>query len=206
MNDIPKNLQARPVINGFILPWFVDETIDPIDFRVSDQRKIFKAHRQALCWICGKRRDPTFSFVIGPMCSINRISAEPPAHHDCAMYSVTHCPFLSRPQMKRSPRDLPVDKIDPPGNMLLRNPGVVAIWVTKDYETSVHPEGLLFHIGDPLKVQWFRQGQTATRSEVLESIDKGFPLLMNAALNDGLGAIQELQVLRQRAMRYVPLE
>jgi hypothetical protein len=36
-----------------------------------------------------------WSFVVGPMCGINRNSAEPPSHKECAQWSARNCPFLS---------------------------------------------------------------------------------------------------------------
>jgi hypothetical protein len=113
------------------------------------------------------------------MCGITRTSAEPPSHHECAVYSAKFCPFLSRPNMKR--RDHEAVKAmgsTAAGNMLDRNPGVCAVWTTKSYD--VFPDGrggTLVRVGDPTKVEWFAEGREATRAEVDVSIDSGLPTL-----------------------------
>jgi len=44
--------------------------------------------RHKRCWLCGQPLGKFMCFVVGPMCAINKTSAEPPSHRDCALYAV----------------------------------------------------------------------------------------------------------------------
>lgn len=208
--ELPANMrQLGRLPSGFVIPWFVDRTLDPIDFRIVDMGKLAKAHKQKRCWLCGQTRGAYLAFVIGPMCSINRISAEPPCHLACARYAVHVCPFLSNPQMRRSPRPLPEERREPAGKMIDRNPGVSAIWITKSYQlvrAEIGNEGSLFRIGPPERIEWYCQGREATRTEVMRSIDSGYPLLLELAKRDGPEAIRELDKAFKAALPLLPTE
>src|SRR5262245_13722710 len=83
---------------GYPVPWFVDWINGKPDFRVVRPDGPGIAHRKHLCWVCGKSRHTRLAaFVIGPMCAVNRISAEPPSHLECATFAATACPFLTHP-------------------------------------------------------------------------------------------------------------
>jgi hypothetical protein len=193
--ELPRRMAKLPRDHrGYPVPWFVyfDEQGVP-DFRVLGQGKVAQAVNHQLCWVCGEQRGRNFSFVIGPMCAVNRISAEPPCHRDCAIFSARACPFLSRPKMRRNEKDLPQFAgkeasyaSHSPGIPIERNPGVTLVWGTRSFKTisvparpGVNP-GVLFNIGEPEECLWYAQGRTATRAEVLESIDTGLPILREA--------------------------
>lgn len=201
IRGLPRDRHGRPV------PWFVhvDEHGAP-DFRVIRRGGIGEAMRRGLCWVCGTLRGREAAFVIGPMCAVNRISAEPPSHRECAKYSADACPFLSVPAMKRRERGLPEDRVDPPGVAIMRNPGVACVWFSRGVTVERVPRGVLFNIGEPSRVLWRAQGRAATRAEVLASIDSGYPLLQDACQRDR-DPEQSLAMLdgqREVAMRYLP--
>jgi hypothetical protein len=202
MAGLPLDPEGRPI------PWFVDRNpaTGEYDFRVMDSRKIGYAVRNKLCWVCGNPMgDAKPTFVSGPMCGVNRISAEPPSHHDCAVYSATRCPFLTTPRRKRRDKDMPEGVREPTGTMIKRNPGVALVWTAKDFKViAVDARGVLFRFGPPLKVQWFAEGRQATRQEVLDSINSGLPILEDAAAKDGPEAIAELRNMTRTALALVP--
>src|SRR6185295_4115314 len=160
---VPAKLAYRPIQdNGFLLPWFVKvQEHQPVDFRVTDNQRVLQAIQQNRCWVCGDRLGAHKVFVIGPMCIVNRVTSEPPSHLECARYSVKVCPFLSNPAMRRSPRNLPKNHVEPPGIAIARNPGVVALWFVKTYKTFTVDRGLLFNIGEPTEVEWWCRGRPA---------------------------------------------
>ncbi|MFJ9114438.1 hypothetical protein ACIRJO_02695 [Streptomyces sp. NPDC102394] len=177
---------------GYPIPWFVDRTTGPADdpdFRIADQRKLHGAITFRCCWICGGwLRNQTlglaatqYAYVIGPMCAVNRISAEPPAHRDCAIYAATACPFLTIPHMRRRP-DLPADVIKPDGEMLLRNPGVALVWVTNTWRMV--PGHELWNVDEPAELLWFREGRPASRDDAFKALASGMPELRAAADKD----------------------
>lgn len=185
---------------GYPVPWFVHWVNGKPDFRIMGEGKRTRAIRDRLCWVCGEKLGQYLAFLIGPMCAINRVSQEPPSHRDCAIFSAMACPFLSHPQAKRREAGLPED-IQQNGIAVLHNPGVALLWMTRTYSlfrTPIpeNPNGYLVKVGDPLEVAWYCEGKAATRSQVLEAIGKGIPLLLDAVVIDGIkGALALRQQL-----------
>jgi hypothetical protein len=193
---IPPRMRKLPIEErGYPVPWFVAWPNGKADFRVVDPGKLHRAVRNRLCWLCGERLGRHLVFLIGPMCAVNRVSSEPPCHRDCAEYAVKACPFLSQPRMRRNTKDMPEDRVEPAGFMIDRNPGVSLLWVTDSYQTfraSAGNSGLLFHLGPPIEVVAFSQGQAATRTQVRDSIYAGLPALQHAAEMQGPEAVAAL--------------
>lgn len=186
--DLPDRMRALPVDKrGFPVPKFVEWIEGEPDFRVIDAKHLRKCIRHGSCWICGERLGAYKAFVIGPMCCINRISAEPPSHFLCAEFAAKHCPFLSQPLAKRNMRDLPPQSVNLPG-AIAHNPEVTTLWVTKSYELRPVGDGVLFRIGAPLRVLFYRQGRLATRAEVERAVEKGLPILLSDAAREGPAA------------------
>lgn len=193
---------------GYPVPWFVAWIDGKPEFRVADGEKLLQAVEFRRCWVCGRKiHDPTFAFVIGPMCAINRTIGEPPQHRECAEFSVRACPFLSIPTAKRREANMPVEGRDPAGFSIRRNPGACAIWLTKKYKLdrpTVGEPGVLFRIGNPQSVHWYCEGRRATRDEVLHSIHTGLPILENMAAQDGPAAIVALREQYRNTLALLP--
>jgi hypothetical protein len=195
---------------GYPIPWFVAVLEDGTrDFRIADQGKQIQATNEGLCWICGGRSGAYVSFTIGPMCAVNRISSEPPAHHDCAVYSAMVCPFLSNPAMRRRPVADSEGNVVPGGEMIARNPGVALVWTTKRWSAFRAPlgnDGVLYSIGDPTGVEWFTEGRPATRAEVVASIKAGLPALREACQRDEdpAASLRDVDRALAAAMPYLP--
>lgn len=199
----PTRMQGLAEHNGYPVPWFVPFEDGEPRPHLADPEKILLAIAMKLCWVCGKQIIPEdFAFVLGPMCTINRISAEPPSHLECAIYSARHCPFLRKPNMKR--RLLGEGESDNcAGYMIERNPGCVCVWVTNDFKLEHTETGTLHRVGDPIKVYWLSEGRPATRAEVEESIRTGYPILMNLCDGD-VRQIKALEDFAKRAKKYLP--
>jgi hypothetical protein len=177
------------------------------EFRIMSQDRYALALRQRRCWVCGDKLGAHVSFVAGPMCAVNRTSAEPPSHRDCAEWSARNCPFLSRPHMRRREAGLPVVE-EAPGIAIKRNPGVIVVWTTKQgrYKPFEVPDGrgVLFDMGEPLHVSWWAEGRLASREEILHSMSTGLPSLRELAEQEGVRAVRELDRYVDRAMGLVP--
>jgi len=201
---MPKRIATRPKDSrGFPIPWFVEFIDGEPDFRIADRVKLAIALRRDLCWICGEPMGRYLTFPIGPMCTVNRISAEPPSHFECAEYAARVCPFLTQPRMKRNEKELP-DNESPAGLMIKRNPGVVALWTTKSYKLLRVENGVLLQLGEPQLVLWYCQGRTATRKEVEESINSGLPALETIARAEGEDSLHELWQQTEEARKHLP--
>lgn len=212
---MPDRIAALPISpTGFPVPWFVawidiiapDGTTSRVpDFRVIGPSKIAIAHNRKRCWVCGEPLGKQFAMTIGPMCAINRVISEPPSHRDCALYSAQACPFLSNPRMRRNEKDLPLDAQDPAGNGIRRNPGAMAVWITRSYRPFRTDNGVLFSFEDePEEVLWFAEGRKATREEVQRSIDSGLHLLVEEAAAQGAAAVTALHRAVVDTQKYLP--
>lgn len=216
---IPAPIARLPRHRGYPVPWFVawlnaDGQVMPHgqgipDFRVLHPGAIGTAVGMSLCWVCGQphNKHVAYAFVIGPMCAVNRVSAEPPSHIACADWSARACPFLARPHMVRREGDIPEGSHNPAGIMLDRNPGVSLVWLTRQataFPTQVGHEGLLFNVGVPVQVRFYREGRIATRDEIMESIASGLPALRELAEAQGDFAVAALEEQYEEALELLP--
>jgi hypothetical protein len=219
MIDPPARIARLPRDHrGFPVPWFVQwlkdgkpspSGVGEPDFRIMDGKRFSMALRRPHCWVCGELMGVHRVFTIGPMCAINRVISEPPAHRECAEFSVKACPFLSRPRMRRNEHDMPANGQPAPGFHLDRNPGAVCLWETptyKPFRTRAGTDGVLFRLGDPVRVDWYANGRLATRAEVLASIDGGYPELEKIARLECPAAVTELAAARVRMLPLLPME
>lgn len=207
MPPLPKRIAALPVgRNGYPVPWFVAWQDGEPEFRAMDGEKLRLAIKERRCWVCGEPVGREMTFVIGPMCAVNRTSAEPPSHAECADFSARACPFLSRPQMRRREAGMPDLAVDAPGFAIKRNPGVTCLWTTRDYTVFRKGSGVLFKIGDPVKERWYAEGRAASRAEVAASTDSGLPALRELAERESPAAVEHLGRLYRTAMAYWPAE
>ncbi len=208
LEPVPQLMRKLRVARGYPVPWFVGWVNGEPEFRSADVEKLALAIRDRLCWVCGNRLAKDMTFVIGPMCGVNRTSAEPPSHLICGRWSARNCPFLSRPHAHRRDNDKPdgiVELKDGPGFAIKRNPGVTLLWTTRKYTRfSDGKGGMLFHTCEPLAVEWWAEGRPATRAQVEASITSGLPALEKLA-DQQAGARGMLAVKVKQLQRYLPL-
>lgn len=187
MHGLPKNSAGYPI------PFFVHRSPDDggnPDFRIMSPSAFQKAITWNLCWVCGtKMTTKEHTFVVGPMCLVNHVSAEPPCHRRCAEWSAIACPFLSNPKKVRRDANLPENYGKPGGEMIERNPGVAACVVMaspRHWGLMMTPTGPVIRFAIPAEVTWWAHGRPATREEVQHSIDTGLPILQAAAAQEGM--------------------
>lgn len=193
---MPDRIRRLPIDDrGYPVPWFVDWIDGKPEFRAMDPAKWRRAVTEKRCWVCGDILGKWLTFTIGPMCAINRTTAEPPSHTACALWSVKNCPFLTRPKMVRREDDevnMATCAANVAGDMIPRNPGVTLLWTTHSYQIfRDHVGKPLIEIGLPTAVAWYREGRTATRAEVEESIVTGLPFLVEACDKEALPSDRE---------------
>lgn len=186
LETLPPRLQRLPIDErGYPVPWFVAWEHGKPEFRAMDGEKWIRAVRERRCWVCGDGLGSFITFVIGPMCGLNRTTAEPGCHRECAQWSARNCPFLSRPHMTRREDDrFNNDTLvkESAGTALARNPGVMLLWTTKSFQ--VFNDGRnrpLIHVGEPTSLEFWTQGRIATRAEIAASVESGLPALIAIA-------------------------
>lgn len=189
----PPRMARRPVDErGYTVPFFVANVDGKPDHRVADPRKWARCVKDGLCWLCGELLGAHRTFAIGPMCALNRITSEPPSHHECAEWAVRACPFLTRPHAHRRENDMPTGE-PMGGEMIKRNPGVTLLWTTKQYKlTRDGHGGFLFQLGKAERLECYAEGRRATPEEIRESVETGLPLLL-----EKVSGPDELKLLRQ---------
>jgi hypothetical protein len=190
---LPSNMAAlKRDEAGRPVPYFVEWIDGKPDFRIMSSSHLRAAIRGKLCWVCGKPLFAYATFTAGPMCLVNRNSAEPPSHYECAVYSATHCPFLVNPNKERREANMPAEPKEPAGIMITRNPGVTCLVGVKSWVPYAQGSGVLFEMGSKRlngpyhieRVDWFAESRRATREEVQASIDSGIPLLAEQCNGD----------------------
>ncbi len=207
--SMPMRMRELPVDErGYPVPWFVEWVDGKPEFRAMSREKWTRAIKQKLCWVCGQRLGINVTFVAGPMCGINRTSSEPPNHYHCALWSAKNCPFLNNPRQVRREDDLIGNaKLteNAAGLAIARNPGVAMLWKTRAFEVFKVENGYLIQMGEPEGVEWYACGRTATRAEVMASIDSGLPNLELLARQEK-GGLEALDRSRQRFEKWIPVE
>jgi len=164
---------------------------------------------QQLCWVCGRRllrvrnsHEPKGTFVVGPMCVVNRVSGEPPSHADCAEWSARACPWLTKPAKDRRYTDLPEGVENPGGVMIERNPGVTALVESYKWSPMSDGQGGWVIRFDVHHVRWMAEGRNASADQVYTAIDTGLPALIEVC--DGQQDLVQLASMTKRAMRWTP--
>jgi hypothetical protein len=189
LSEMPARIARLPLdARGYPVPWFVPWLANgQPEFRAMDVVKWARAVRERRCWVCGDTLGRHVSFVVGPMCTLSRTTAEPPSHLACATWSARNCPFLSRPHMRRREDDV-IDEAalirDAAGIAITRNPGVACVWTTAGFRIfTAHiggqsaNGGRLIEMQEPEHVEWYAEGRAATRAEVIASVEAGYPAL-----------------------------
>lgn len=207
-DGLPKEMMDLPFDSrGIPIPWFVSWYNNVPDFRVVDGQRLIKSWRENLCWVCGKALFAFKAWVIGPVSAIERCSREPPAHPDCARFSLRSCPFLSRPDMARSKRAHPVSTTG--GGVLIEdNSGVAAAWITKGRSGELfNPgNGPLFQIAEARSVEWTFRGRPASRGEVQAGIVRAAEKLRNLNQENGEVALRSLEDRISLVVKWLPAQ
>jgi hypothetical protein len=213
MPPLPPRFLKLPLDpRGYPVPRFCYQRDDgTYDFRVIAPGWPERCTRNRLCWLCGEKLGKFMCAVIGPMCAINRNTAEPPCHRECAEFAVQACPFMRFPNRKRDTADLPEEGYKAGGEevAIQRNPGVTALYTMTDYKPRWVDSGggrksLMFTLGEPVEVTWWAHGRTATREEIMASIEGGLPILRKMAEAEGKDAIEHLEQITERGLKLVP--
>lgn len=209
LEPLPERMQHLRIDDrGYPVPWFVPWIDGRPEFRAMCADKRRKAIKDNRCWVCGgSLYQQALAFVIGPMCGINRTTAEPPGHLECARWSARNCPFLTLREVRRREDDLTRSCPVGPGVRLKRNPGVALVWVCDGFARFSDGAGdFLIRVGEPSLLEFYAHGRVATRAEIDHSIETGFPLLADLAKLEGEAAMAELQRMRADFERRLPAE
>lgn len=200
---MPTRMRGRPIDHrGFPVPWFVTEKTDDglWDFTVVQQARIKEAVRRRVCFVSGEKLGTHVAFVVGPMCTINRIATDAPVIPEIGKWSAEVCPFLTRPLAKR-PERADQGQGATPGIMVKSNPGLCAVWITRDYSFG---RDRIFRFGDPTEVSWWANGALADAETIHERFAVSAANLEAVAMEDGWQAHAMFSAMKARALQYIP--
>jgi hypothetical protein len=176
---IPPHMQELPLDKrGYPVPYFVQWVNGVPDFRVSNMRRIYECTNKKLCMICGKalNKDEGCVFAVGPLSTLTQTNDEPPMHRACAEFSAQVCPWMLHPGMKRIPKPLPdgtmsAGQLEAVGAINGGAPKVWALYDTDSYIAEAQENRtILYFMGEPREIHWWKAGRRATREEVLEAL------------------------------------
>ncbi len=88
-----QRLARQPTVGKLTVPYMVDATRRPIDFKAVDGAHIDRCMKHRRCGICGGRIRGPLAFV-GPD-DARDCFADPWMHESCARAALQQCPFLA---------------------------------------------------------------------------------------------------------------
>jgi hypothetical protein len=102
-------------------------------------------------------------------------------------------PVHPQPQMVRRPTKLADVTVDI--MMTKENPGVSIVWVVRNFMRMRRDGmgGILFDIGDPIKVTWWKKGRHATPGECADALNYGVPRLLTQCKDE----VERVEVMRR---------
>lgn len=96
------SLDTRPKVGKLVVPYMVDATRWPIDFKALDPAHVEECALRGRCGICGGRiRRGPIAFI-GPDDG-RTCFADPWMHRECAELALEQCPFLTGRRDWREP-------------------------------------------------------------------------------------------------------
>lgn len=138
MRRLPLTTQGFPTL--FFAPFKDGEAI----IRSVDVNKFRRCIHERLCWLCGEELERQMTFVVSVTVAYTRVTLEPPCHHECAVYAMRACPFITNPQMRY--RTAP-----------MQHPGPYALYTTSYYTVGPIRDAwpaALITMGIADKIEW----------------------------------------------------
>lgn len=138
------------------------------DFRQSDAAKVVRCIEDERCLVCGGPLGRFRTFVLTTMSIVNGLSSEPPCHRECAEWWARVTPIADG--------------------------RIVVAWTSRSsqpFRADGVGLGVLYRIGEPLAVRFYRGGVPVVAGAVLEEIGQGsVPLLVSARERDAAFAAE----------------
>lgn len=201
---LPRDARGYPIPK--FVKWLADAETGQLrpEFRIIDNEHMRRCTEHNLCWVCGGHMGVHKTFVIGVLSSVSGASGEPPSHRDCAEFAVQACPYLANPTAQRTLDDSKHGTVPLPGSVDYKG-SVNLTWTTQRYAVHQYGGGIIFLIGQPESVTWWREGRHATRQECVDALWAALPTLLEHQRRQGLPDFQMLRSV-QRTEALLPPE
>ena len=90
----PRRLERQPTVGRLTVPYMVDATLTPIDFKALDKDHVKRCAVHRRCGVCGGKVRGPLAFI-GPAVLAQECFADPWMHEECARAAMEQCPFLA---------------------------------------------------------------------------------------------------------------
>lgn len=177
---LPKDEHGRPV------PWYAKWYGNKPSSLAMGEGKFNRAVAGRRCFLCGERLGVrVLCWVVTPLGVTQRQSEYPPSHPDCVAHVLRG------------------------GFMGITLVGVMASYTARTFEVVSLSEGgspkRAINLGEPVNVDWWKDGRAATPEEVAAALDREHALLQSIATRSDR-AEQDLADAYARALRLLPPE
>ena len=163
--DMPDFIATLPrTERGMPIPWFVDPTRTPLDFRVMSGERFMQAIKQRICWVCGKPLGPSMAFVGGPLSAATRSYTDPGSHIACATYAAQHCPYLATPNARASEK-APENTVQIAEETRVEYAERAVVVLVAAGCTFPRPDQRVIRPSGYKRIMWFFEGREATMEE-----------------------------------------
>lgn len=163
-----------------------------VNYRAPRPEAVDQCLKHRLCYICGQQLGRNKTFLTGPVGALRQIALDPPCHRSCAVYAAQACAYFTKPRLR-------------PDVMPTHN--ATCLWTTRSFVPLPIDNAVHFHLGKPIEMTWFRQGEIASYEEVLRATQYALRILLDIARDDGDYAVQAvLQSVAKLRQHLAPLE
>ena len=177
---VPDKMARVTRKDGVVVPYYVKWEGDKPMMDKVDPEKFKKCVGFRCCWWCGDKLGKYVTFVNAAISIVNRLSAFPPGHQDCATWAAEEF----------KPLDMDVR----------------VVWTTDDVKVHKTKGGaILFVMGDPVNaVKFYKDGRAAEVAEIRAEIEQGLPRLFLSAAEMGQMTVERLMRDYDKGMELIP--
>jgi hypothetical protein len=93
-------LNKRPQYKGLVIPYIVMVKDEKPFFKINDSTIVNECIEKKLCSVCGGELEDDKWLIGGPASTFHKhgVYADIPVHKECAIYSLTTCPYMAYTQ------------------------------------------------------------------------------------------------------------
>jgi len=162
-----------------------------MNYRAVRAEAVDRCITHGLCYICGQPLGRNKAFLTGPVGALRQIAIDPPCHRGCAVFAAQACPYFTAPRLR-------------PDAMLTNN--ACCVWTTRSFTSLPIDNAIHYHLGKPIEVTWFSQGEPASHEQVLRAMQSALRILLDVARDDSEAAVNAVLQSVARLRQYMPAE
>jgi hypothetical protein len=166
-------LNKRPLYKGLVIPYIVMVKEDKPFFKLNDSTIVQKCIKEKLCSVCGGKLENDKWLIGGPASAFHKQGAyvDIPVHKECAIYSLTTCPYMAYTQYTAKEGVSEKLKKEFP-DVLLYNPTIDStrlqyFVLVKIIDYVITPNQFIRPIRPYLEIEYWKDGKQINNEEVV---------------------------------------